>query len=299
MKSSNRNYILWILIIFLCSKGVLAQVGSTRNRIAGIIAQAKGHVGIAIMDLENLDSLTFNNNYRYPMQSVYKFPLALAVLSKIDKGILSFNQIIHLTKDELHPNTWSPLRKKYPEGNIDITLRELLKYTVAESDNNGCDILFRIMGGPAKVNQYISNLGIKGMSIAATEEEMHQEWSVQYKNYSTPFAMVNLLYKFSRDSILSAPSKKFLWNIMTQNIFGSKRISGQLPAGTIVAQKTGTSDVNNGIAAATNDAGVVTLPNGRQFAIVAFIADSPDNEITRDKIIADIAKAVWNAYLNN
>jgi beta-lactamase class A len=191
------------------------------------------------------------------------------------------------------------LRKKYPEGNIDITLRELLKYTVAESDNNGCDILFRIMGGPAKVNQYISNLGIKGMSIAATEEEMHQEWSVQYKNYSTPFAMVNLLYKFSRDSILSAPSKKFLWNIMTQNIFGSKRISGQLPAGTIVAQKTGTSDVNNGIAAATNDAGVVTLPNGRQFAIVAFIADSPDNEITRDKIIADIAKAVWNAYLNN
>jgi len=299
MKSSNRNYILWILIIFLCSKGVLAQVGSTRNRIAGIIAQAKGHIGVAIMDLENLDTLTFNNNYRYPMQSVYKFPLALAVLSKIDKGILSFNQIIHLTKDELHPNTWSPLRKKYPEGNIDITLRELLKYTVAESDNNGCDILFRIMGGPAKVNQYIKNLGIKGMSIAATEEEMHKEWSVQYKNYSTPFAMVNLLYKFSRDSILSAPSKKFLWNIMTQNIFGSKRISGQLPAGTIVAQKTGTSDVNNGIAAATNDAGVVTLPNGRQFAIVAFIADSPDNEITRDKIIADIAKAVWNAYLNN
>ncbi len=299
MKSSNRNYILWILIIFLCSKVVLAQVGSTRTRIAGIIAQAKGHVGVAIMDLENLDTLTFNNNYRYPMQSVYKFPLALAVLSKIDKGILSFNQIIHLTKDELHPNTWSPLRKKYPEGNIDITLRELLKYTVAESDNNGCDILFRIMGGPAKVNQYIKNLGIKGMSIAATEEEMHKEWSVQYKNYSTPFAMVNLLYKFSRDSILSAPSKKFLWNIMTQNIFGSKRISGQLPAGTIVAQKTGTSDVNNGIAAATNDAGVVTLPNGRQFAIVAFIADSPDNEITRDKIIADIAKAVWNAYLNN
>ena len=299
MKSKSRNYIFWILIIFLCPKGVLAQVGSARTRIAGIIEQAKGHVGVAVMDLENLDTLTFNNNYRYPMQSVYKFPLALAVLSEIDKGILSLNQKIHLTKNELHPNTWSPLREKYPEGNIDITLSELLKYTVAESDNNGCDILFRIMGGPAKVNQYISSLGIKGMSIAATEEEMHKEWSVQYKNYSSPFAMVNLLYKFSRDSILSTASKKFLWNIMTQNIFGSKRISGQLPAGTIVAHKTGSSDVNKGIAAATNDAGIVTLPNGRHFVIVVFIADSPDNESARDKTIAEIAKAVWDVYSTN
>lgn len=87
---------------------------------------------------------------------------------------------------------------------------------------------------------------------------------------------------------------------MVQNIFGSKRIIGELPDGTIVAHKTGTSGLNEkGIAAATNDVGIVTLPNEKHFAIVVFISDSSDNENMRDKIIADIAKVIWDAYLTN
>lgn len=297
MKSSGRNYIFWIIIVFLCSNMTFPQAGTTREKIAGIIEHAKGHVGAAIMVLETHDTLTVNDNYCYPMESVYKFPLALAILSEIDKGIFSLDQKIHLTKKDLHPNTWSPLRKRYPNGNVDITLCDLLKYTVEESDNNGCDILFRLIGGPANVNQYIKSLGINGISIAATEDEMHKNGAKLYKNCSTPYAFINLLYKFERDSILSTTSKDFLWNIMTQNIFGSKRIPGQLPTGTIVAHKTGTSDVNDkGIAAATNDAGIVMLPNGRHLAIVVFVSDSPDSESVRNKIISDIAKVAWDAY---
>ncbi len=298
MKSNFKNYTLCILFFFLGSLGTFAQPKALRTTITGIIERVKGHVGVAIMDLENLDTLNVNDNYCYPMQSVYKFPLALAVLHEIDKGSFTLDHKIHLKKEDLHPNTWSPLREKYPNGgDIDITISELLQYTIAQSDNNGCDILFKIIGGPVKVNQYISNLGINGISITATEDEMHKDWSVQYKNCSTPSAMVNLLFKFYCDSILSNKSKDFLWSVMTQNIFGSKRIMGKLPEGTIVAHKTGSSDVNDdGIAAATNDAGIVTLPNGRHFAIVVFVSDSTDNDSTRDNIIADIAKAVWDAY---
>ncbi len=84
---------------------------------------------------------------------------------------------------------------------------------------------------------------------------------------------------------------------MAQNIFGSKRIIGELPDGTIVAYKTGTSGVNdNGIAAATNDVGLVMLSNEKHFAIVVFVSNSPDNANRRDEIIASIAKAAWDAY---
>ena len=81
------------------------------------------------------------------MQSVYKYPLALAILNQVDKGIFSLEQKIHIKKEDLLPDTWSPLRKKYPDGNADITLDELLNITVSQSDNNGCDILFRLIGG--------------------------------------------------------------------------------------------------------------------------------------------------------
>jgi len=300
MNQRFRKFINSILVIFFCSTLTFSQIRNSRTKISEIIELAKGHIGVAIMDLDSHDTLTFNNNYCYPMQSVFKFPVALAALNKVDRGILAFDQKIHITKEELLPNTWSPLQKKYPDGNVDITLRELLKYTVSESDNNGCDILFRLLGGPAKVNEYIRSLGIKGISIAATEEDIHKDWDVQYKNCSTPSAMLNLFYKFDHNNILSNNSKDFLWSLMARNIFGAKRIMGELPEGTMVVHKTGSSGENDkGIAAATNDSGIVVLPNGKRFAIIVFISDSPDYENNRDKVIAEIAKAVWDSYVTN
>jgi hypothetical protein len=40
----------------------------------------------------------------------------LAVLSKVDSGQLNLNQEIYVKKTDLLPNTWSPLREKYPNG---------------------------------------------------------------------------------------------------------------------------------------------------------------------------------------
>ncbi len=300
MKLSLVNFILAVFILFFINSAAFSQVEPLRMQISEIVRHAEGHVGVAIMNLESGDTLTVNDDYCYPMQSVYKFPLALAVLSEVDKGSLALDQKVRLTKENLHPNTWSPLRKKYPDGNADVMLSEIIKYTISVSDNNGCDILFNLIGGPSKVNQYIHNLGIKNMSIVATEEEMHKDWAVQYKNCSTPSAMVKLLNKFYSDSILSAASKDFLWNVMSMNVFVSKRISGELPAGTVVAHKTGTSDVNDdGIAAATNDAGIVILPNGNHLAIAVFVSDSPENSGTRDKVIADISRAAWDYFTSD
>ncbi len=297
MKASIRNYVGGIVIVFILSSVLNAQTDSRREKIADIVKHANGRVGTAIMGLESPDTLTFNANEHFPMQSVFKFPLALTVLNEIDKGTFSLDQKIHITKEDLHPNTWSPLRKKYPDGNVDITLRELLAYTVSESDNNGCDILFRLVGGTEKVNQFIHALGINGMAIVATEEEMHKDETIQYKNYSTPYAMAQLLYKFAIDSILTKASTDFLSDVMVANIYGAGRIKGLLPEGTIVAHKTGSSGVNEkGIAAATNDAGIVTLPNGRHFVIVVFVSDSRDNEKSRDEVIANIAKVAWDFY---
>nr|ALG03739.1 beta-lactamase [uncultured bacterium] len=296
MKSKRRGYVFWVLVVIVCSQLGYAQHELLRTKIYGIIEKANGRVGAAIINLETLDTLTFNDDHHYPMQSVFKFPLALAVLNEVDKGNLSLNQKVHLKKEDLLPNTWSPLREKYPDGNVDITLSELLTYTVSISDNNGCDVLFRLVGGTEKVNQFVHSLGISEMEIAANEEEMHREWDVQFQNWTTPSAMGQLLYKFVDDSILSNDSKDFLWNIMVSTVTGPRRIKGQLPDGTIVAHKTGSSGINNGIAAATNDVGIVTLPNGKQYIIVVFVSDSPDDENAREEIIAGIAKAAWDAF---
>ena len=104
-------------------------------------------------------------------------------------------------------------------------------------------------------------LGVKDISIVATEREMTKGWGVQYTNWTTPSAMTDLLYQFYTGKCLSHASTQFLMKLMTESANSDKRIKGLLPAGIIVAHKTGTSNTSaGGVTAAVNDLGIITLP---------------------------------------
>jgi len=289
---------LTILISILLTT-VQAQTGTgkLKQEIQQIIQSKKAHIGVSICGPADKDTLTINGTDHYPMQSVFKFHLALAVLNRVDKGQLSLEQKIFIKKADLLPGMWSPLREDHPNGNVYISVGELLRYTVSSSDNNGCDILFRLMGGTGKVNEYIHLLGIKDISIVATEEEMHKSWPVQYTNWTTPSSATRLLQKFNTGSILSPTSRSFLWDLMVASV-KTDRIKGRLPSGTVVAHKPGTSDTNEQhVTAATNDIGIVTLPDGQHFSIAVFVSDSNENDSTNAGIIADISKAAWDFFI--
>ena len=277
-----------------------SQIDSLKHKIEQIIVTKDAVVGVSIFGIENKDSLSINGNERFPMQSVFKFHIALAVLDQVDRGKLNLNQEIFISKKELLPNTWSPIRDKYPNGNIKLTLAEIIKYTVAISDNNGCDILLKLIGGPEEVEKYIYGLGIKNISITYNEEEMHKDWDAQFSNWTTPAAATELLVAFYTKNILSKSSFNFLLKTMIETSTGKNRIKGQLPEGTTVAHKTGSSGKNEeGITGASNDIGVVALPNGNHFAISVFITNSKEREEINEKIIADISKLAWDYFVSN
>jgi beta-lactamase class A len=277
-----------------------SQIDSLKNKIEQIIKTKDATVGVSICGIKNNATLNINAEKHFPMQSVFKFHIALAVLEKVDKGDLSLDQEIFISKSELLPNTWSPIRDKNPNGNIKLTLAEIIKYTVAISDNNGCDILLKMIGGPKKVEKYIHKLGIKDISISVNEEQMHKDWNAQFSNWTTPKAATDLLVAFYTKNILSKSSFNLLLKTMIETSTGKTRIKGQLPEGTIVAHKTGSSGTNdNGITAATNDIGIITLPDGKHFAISVFVTNSKENDETNEKIISDISKLVWDYFVTH
>jgi beta-lactamase class A len=294
----NRVLFLSIIAFAFFSFPVFAQINSLQQKIEQVIQAKKATVGVAVYSFENGVSFSVNNGHKYPMQSVFKFHIALAVLNQVDKGTLSLHKKIFIKKSDLLLNTWSPLREKYPDGNVEVALSEILKYTVSESDNNGCDILLRLIGGTKVVNDYIHSLGVKNLSIQATEEEMHKAWDIQFNNWTTPAAANDLLELFYQRKCLSSDSYHFLWRTMTETTTGPNRIKGQLPDGTIVAHKTGTSDTNaQGVTSAINDIGIIMLPNGQAIALSVFVSNSKENTNTNEKIIADIAKLVWDYFI--
>lgn len=268
-----------------------------RLEVEAIARSIDGKLGVAIMGLETGETFLFNGGDRFPMQSVYKFPLAMSVFDLVDKGRLSLSQAVHLSPDDLLLENWSPLRERYPAGNVDIALSELLRYTVSQSDNNGCDILFRMLGGPPAVDAYVHGLGVKGMAIAATEAEMHRVRDSQFRNWCEPAAMAGLLDLFFQGRTHAAASRDFLMRLMTETATGPKRIKGLLPPGTPVAHKTGTSSTDEkGVTAATNDVGVVTVAGGNHVAMVIFLADSSASLEIRENAIARVARAGYDHF---
>jgi beta-lactamase class A len=129
-----------------------------RSEIAAIAASSKGKVGVSIKILETGDTLSYHADARYPMQSVFKFPIAVSVLRAVEKGSLNLDDKILVTKKDLR-KTVSALLEKYPNGNQKVSIREMLTDMVTLSDNNACDILMRVLGGPEKITADIHGVG--------------------------------------------------------------------------------------------------------------------------------------------
>lgn len=266
-----------------------------RDHIEQIVQTAQGQVGVTATVLETEESVSLNGNQRFPMQSVYKFPIAMAVLAQVDQGNLKLDQKIRIEASDIVQD--SRILEESSQGK-EFSLAELLQYMVSESDSTACDALLRLIGGPQHVMEYLRSLDVNDIVVANTENEIQfgQDPALQYRNYATPDAAVSLLRAFHEGRGLSESSQALLRQWMTETSTGPNRIKGLLPQGTVVAHKTGTSATVDGVTAATNDVGLVTLPNGQHLAIAVFVSDSQANDEIREEVIAKVGRATWDEW---
>ena len=287
-----------LLLLCCCLTAVLplsARNDSLERAVRALTDSVRATVGVAVVFGDG-DTLVVNNGHRYPTMSVYKFHQALAVLDHLERCGLPLTTRIPVRKSDLLPDTWSPLREACPGGGR-FTVAELLAYSVAQSDNNVCDLLFRFLGGPEIVNRYIAGLDAGEAAIVADEETMHRHTDNQYLNWTTPLAAVRLLERFRRGELLSAESGDFLLKTMFATETGPDKLRGLLPADVAVAHKTGSAFRDaQGVMVADNDIGIVRLPDGRSYSIAVFVMDSREDDRTNAAVIARISRLVYDSF---
>lgn len=267
-----------------------------RNQLQQIISSKNATVGVSIKNIEDKDTLSINGNLKMPMMSVFKFHIALAVLHKVDEGKLNLKQEIFIKKKDLKEDTWSPMKEDYPEGNVNLTLDKILRYTVSHSDNNGCDILINLVGGTKYIQKFINEQGIKNFVIKVNEDQM-KTWKNLYINTTTPLATTELLEKFFKGKVLKEETTKYLYQIMVETSRGLTWMKAGLPEGTELAHRTGISGTNDAnLRVAMNDIGIVKLPNGKHLIVSVYLKDITEKKEDTEKIVADITKAVWNYF---
>jgi len=294
-------------------------VGAAIERVVSPLA---GRIGFAAKEIGGNEVIALNGDQTFVMASVYKIAIATAVLDRVDKGELSLDQLVEVPHDMMVVGQ-TGLAETFPHPGLQLSVANLIEVMITESDNTATDVSMGLAGGPAAVTENLRRLGINDFRVdrltgeilrdvfdlpgKATLEVVTEAYKTRPelltiqadpnpafeadpRDHATPLAMLQLLLAIDGGTAMSRESREFLLGVMSRTRTGDGRIKGLLPKGTPVAHKTGTT---GGVA---NDAGYVTLPDGRRFALAVFTNSSKTPVADRDRAIAEIARMLFDYF---
>lgn len=308
-----------------------AEDGDLIQRWKHVATETDGVLGVAALHIEFGKGAAFNGDDRFPMASVCKLPIAINILAMVGEGKLSLKDNIEIPIEDVVPGV-SEVAERWPKQKI-FPLDELLELMVAKSDNSAVQTLFRMGGSAAGMAARFRQWKIDGMRVDRSEEQCNldaagvtdippvsqwkpgmldeltakiapaerlramQRFLEDPRDTATPNGTVRLLERAFQGELLSRDLTARLVEILKATTTGKGRIKGLLPAGTVVAHKTGTTATAAGLNGGTNDVGVIMPPKGAGRLIVAiFIKGSTRDLDTREMVIAKIAKAAFYYY---
>jgi beta-lactamase class A len=297
-----------------------------------IATEAGGTAGVAILHLESGERYVRHGDDRFPMASVYKVPIAIRLLQRVDAGEISLADTVFLRVSDMRTGS-GRIAARHPRGGW-IALYDLLDAMLVDSDNTASDFLLRVAGGPGAVTACMRDLGVRDVRVDRSEIQMAFDYSgiaspppdstwtpavlsalwnnapyairkrtaVEFlddpRDTTTPNAMVGLLSLVWAGETSSAASTTLLLDAMERCATGPGRIPGLLPRGTRTAHKTGTWSSTDGVTAAVNDVGIVSLPNNRgHVAIVVLVKGSRRSNGRIERCIARVARAAYNRWV--
>lgn len=285
---------------------------------------APGILGAALMNLESGEVWTFNGDRPFPMQSVFKLPLAAAALAEVETGRLDLGERLRIAEEDLSP-PYSPIADAWPVR-VDYTAGELLAAAVRDSDNTAADVLMGRIGGPGALTAWLVEKSVNEVRVDRYERQLQCDffgmasfraaWRgreaflaaknrvpaaerraaiIRYlsdpRDTATPRGMVDFLDKLEDGALLGAAAKARLEALMSGGRVTS-RLQAALPRGATLLHKTGSSWTDLGLNAATNDTGFVILPDRRRYAAAVFLSGTGLDAPARDAAITGLGRAM-------
>lgn len=263
-----------------------------------------GEVGIAVRDIETGYVASWNGGRLFPQQSVSKFWVSLATLDAVDRGRLSLDRRVTVTRDDLTLFS-QPIAQQVGTDGFTTTIRDLMTRAITRSDNTANDFLLWQAGGPEAVRAFISRAGIEGVRFgpgerllqssiagvrwnqamsrrgafeearnavpASTRRRLFENYIDDPQDGASPLGLTQGLAMLQRGELLSPASTRHMIATLRQTRTGPNRLPGGLAPGWTIGHKTGTGQVFNGTQAGYNDIGIITSPDGRHYALAVMI----------------------------
>lgn len=269
-----------------------ARDAAIEQQVAAIVAQGRGRIGVAAVDLDGGGQIMINGDMPFPMASTAKIAIAATYLAGVEQGRLRLDQQFPM----MVPVAGSGGAVAAVRPGEVMTAQSLMELSITRSDNAATDGLIAAVGGIPAVNAWLSRIGVTGQRLDHTmatlvrdDGRVNPVTTIDTRTSSTPRAMAQLLAAIDRGGALSPESRAVLLDTMTRTSTGRNRLRSGLPEGVVFAHKTGT------LSGVTDDVGIVRLPDGRHLAIAVFVT-GPEGHTAHAGLIAQIARVVYDGY---
>ncbi|HEU4559157.1 MAG TPA: class A beta-lactamase [Longimicrobium sp.] len=264
-------------------------------------AETGATIGFHLRHVQSGRTVGHNAADPFFMSSVTKFPISLTVLRQVERGRVRLDDTVTIAASQLSPGR-SPLRQAHPNG-ARLAVRDLIPFAVSQSDNTASDALLRLAGGPDSVTAELRRLGLAGIRVSRPYTQLGRELGGRWpagddRDTMTPETATALLAALQQGRALAAPQRALLLGWMTRTQNPASRIVAGVPAGTVVAHKTGTwwGDDQPG-PLALNDIGIVSLPNGEgHLAIAVFVRNAAVADTAVERAVAAITREAWRLW---
>lgn len=296
-------FLLFSVVILSCSQkgggGEPSQLDGLRDTLTAVASRYPGEVGIALVTGEG-DTLTVNNEAKYPLMSVFKLHQAMALCDMLERQGSGLDTVVVIPAEQINPDTWSPMRDEHGLGPITLPVSELLRYTLMQSDNNASNYMFDNLLSVEATDRYAATLiPRESFCLTVTEAEMFDDHSLCYENRSSPLGAALLIERLCTDTAICTRDRDFIIRAMRECRTGSDRIVAPLAGkqGVTVAHKTGSGfrDPSTGILTAHNDVAFISLPDGRHYSLAVLVKDFKGSEAEVSLAIAEVSAAVYAA----
>ena len=299
------------------------------DELARLAPISGGTVGVAAVHLETGREVYLNADVAFPMASTYKIPIAVQLLTLVDRGERSLTEMVELERADLHPGSGT-LSDLFDDPGVVLSLHNLMELMLLISDNSATDITLRMAGGGTAVTARMRALGVEGIRVDRptslligdyggvegapedgrispemwrelrsavgpdTREAANERFANDPRDTSTPRGMATLLRSIWEGKAVGPESTELLLDALERVQTGTARIKGMLPPGIDVAHKTGS------LGGTTNDAGIIYLPGDAGHVVtVVFVKDSEADTEDREEAIAQVSRAVYDFFLFN
>ena len=310
--------------------GFLSRSDQLQTDLQQLAAGSDGRVGICAIDLKATAPICVNGEQNFPLQSVMKLIVAAAVMDAVDRNAMHLHDLILVSPEDASPGPQEFAHLVKAKGTLRVSVEELMRQALIDSDSTSVDILIERLGGVTVVQDFLKRKKIEGVSIDRNERHLQAEsvgidWKPCYadndkfeaaveaapaakrdtawssylqdpRDTATPAGMVGFLRELTAGQILSSASTQKLLSIMTATATGLDRLKAGIPQSWSLAHKTGTGRRWKGMSSATNDVGILTAPDKGQIAMAVFITASTRTDAERAGVIAKAAKLVAGAY---